>query len=138
MRMRRISSPLLHVGISAKAALNVIRPSPASPGEDGPSPTSAKVRWISSARNTPSPLKRPSTPLPPKPTNARNSAMPENASTMLQNRLLAALLKNATATVIHLKEKLHSFQTRVPPLLSGPYLSQLTAITLELIALEAS
>ena len=64
--------------------------------------------------------------------------MPENASTMLQNRLLAALLKNSTVTVIHLKEKLHSFQTRVPPLLSGPYLSQLTAITLELIALEAS
>src|SRR2546423_6901165 len=64
--------------------------------------------------------------------------MPENASTMLQNRLLAALLKNSTVTVIHLKEKLHSFLTRDPPLLSGDYLSKLSTITLELTALEAS
>src|SRR5438046_6640374 len=64
--------------------------------------------------------------------------MPENASTMLQNRLLAALLKNSMGTVMHLKEKLHSFLIRDPPLLSGDYLSKLSTITLELTALEAS
>src|SRR6266480_1432725 len=72
----------------------------------------------------------------PKPTKGRSLDTPENVSMLLQNRLLAVLLKNSTDTVTHLKTKLHSFLTRDPPLLSGPYHSQLSTITSALTALE--